>query len=426
MKIRPPFFIFLVLLAGSFAGAYLTQQPTVYVYYRIIYLLLALITIAFLWAVLALRGLTVSRSARLLRLPVGQIFEERFEVRNESWYGRLWIEVKDLSPLPEKQGSRVISGIGPRQSRSYFSRTLLIQRGAFRLGPTVLISGDPFGFFAVNKVIPSDKTLLVFPYMVNLQRFPEPGGELPGGRALRRKSLEVTPYAAGVREYAPGDPLNRIHWKTTARKDRLMVKEFEQDPQADVWILLDAQSGTHAALADTQRIDRANHYWIIPQRLVIPLPPSSFEYGVSCAASVADYYLKRGRSVGFACAAQTMSVLPAEKGVRQMAKLLETLAFIKPEGGISLAGLIEGQTTQIPKGSTVVLITAICSEVLELAIEMLLRKDLRPIVIGLDAVSFGSHPIECGVFERLRAYGIPLRIIRNGDDLQTALENDSI
>lgn len=424
MKIRPPFFIFLLLLAGASAGAYLTQQPTVFVYYRIIYLLLALLTFAFLWAVLALRGVTASRSARVLRLPVGQIFEERFEIRNDSWCGRLWIEVKDLSPLPEKQGSRVISGIGPHQLRSYFSRTLLVQRGAFRLGPTVLISGDPFGFFAIKKVVPSEKTLLVFPFMANLAKFPEPGGELPGGRALRRKSLEVTPYAAGVREYAPGDPLNRIHWKTTARKERLMVKEFEQDPQADVWILLDAQAGTHAALADTRRVDRANHYWIIPQRLVIPLPPNSFEYGVSCAASVADYYLKRGRSVGFACAAQTLSVLPAEKGVRQMGKLLETLAFLQPEGKLSLVGLIEGQANQIPKGSTVVLITALCSEVLELAIEMLLRKDLRPVVIGLDAVSFGAHPIECGVFERLRAYGIPIRIIRNGDDLQKALEDD--
>lgn len=426
MKIRPPFFIFLLLLAGSLAGAYLTQQPTVFVYYRIIYLLLALLTFAFLWAVLALRGVTVSRSARILRLPVGQIFEERFEIRNESWYGRLWIEVKDLSPLPEKQGSRVISGIGAHQLRSYFSRTLLIQRGAFRLGPTVLISGDPFGFFAINKAVPCEKTLLVFPFMVNLTKFPEPGGELPGGRALRRKSLEVTPYAAGVREYAPGDPLNRIHWKTTARKDRLMVKEFEQDPQADVWILLDAQAGTHVALADTRRVDRANHYWLIPQKLVIPLPPNSFEYGVSSAASVADYYLKRGRSVGFACAAQTLSVLPAEKGVRQMGKLLETLAFLQPEGKLSLVGLIEGQANQIPKGSTVVLITALCSEMLELAIEMLLRKDLRPVVIGLDAVSFGAHPIECGVFERLRAYGIPIRIIRNGDDLQKTLENDQI
>ncbi|MFN7035404.1 MAG: hypothetical protein ACK4SN_03475, partial [Bellilinea sp.] len=118
--------------------------------------------------------------------------------------------------------------------------------------------------------------------------------------------------------------------------------------------------------------------------------------------------------------------LPAEKGVRQMGKLLETLAFLRPEGNLPLTSLIEGQTTQIPKGSTVVLITAVCSNVLELAIEMLMRKDLRPVVIGIDAVSFGAYPKECGVFERLRAYGIPVRIIRNGDELQKALENDRL
>ncbi len=424
MKIRPPFFLFLLLLGGALAGVYLTQQPTVFVYYRIIYLLLGVLLLAFLWAFTSLRGLSVIRSARVLRLPVGQIFEERFEIRNDSWYGRLWIEIKDQSALPDKQGSRVISSIGPRQLRSYFSRTLLVKRGAFTLGPTVLVSGDPFGFFAVQKVIPAEKTLLVLPYMVNLQKFPEPAGILPGGRALRRKSLEVTPYAAGVREYAPGDPLSRIHWKSTARKDRLIVKEFEQDPQADVWILLDAQSGTHFSLPDLHRVDRTGPFWLIPQRLVMPLPPSTFEYAVSCVASIADYYLAQGRSVGFSCAAQTLSVLPAERGDRQLAKLLETLAFLQPEGGLPLPGLIEAQANQVPRGSTIVLVTAVCNQNLELALEVILRRDLRPVVIGVDSASFGGYEDACVTFERLRAYGVPLRMIREGDSLQEILEND--
>lgn len=424
MKIRPPFFLFLLLLGGALAGVYLTQQPTVFVYYRIIYLLLGVLLLAFLWAFTSLRGLSVIRSARVLRLPVGQIFEERFEIRNDSWYGRLWIEIKDQSALPDKQGSRVISSIGPRQLRSYFSRTLLVKRGAFTLGPTVLVSGDPFGFFAVQKVIPAEKTLLVLPYMVNLQKFPEPAGILPGGRALRRKSLEVTPYAAGVREYAPGDPLSRIHWKSTARKDRLIVKEFEQDPQADVWILLDAQSGTHFSLPDLHRVDSTGPFWLIPQRLVMPLPPSTFEYAVSCVASIADYYLAQGRSVGFSCAAQTLSVLPAERGDRQLAKLLETLAFLQPEGGLPLPGLIEAQANQVPRGSTIVLVTAVCNQNLELALEVILRRDLRPVVIGVDSASFGGYEDACVTFEHLRAYGVPLRMIREGDSLQEILEND--
>ncbi len=425
MKIRPSFFLFLLLLGGAIAGVYLTQQPTVYVYYRIIYLLLGVLLFAFIWAFFSLRGLSIHRSARVLRLPVGQIFEERFEIRNQSWYGRLWIEIKDQSSLPNKQGSRVISSIAPRQMRSYFSRTLLVKRGAFSLGATVLVSGDPFGFFAVQKVIPAEKTLLVLPYMVNLQKFPEPTGILPGGRALRRKSLEVTPYAAGVREYAPGDPLSRIHWKSTARKDRLIVKEFEQDPQTDVWILLDAQSGTHFALPDRQRADRLNSFWLIPQRLALPLPPNTFEYAVSCVASIADYYLAQGRSVGFSCAAQTFSVLPAERGDRQLAKVLETLAFVQPEGSLPLHGLIEAQANQVPRGSTVVLVTAECNHNLELALEVILRRDLRPVVIGVDAASFGGYQDGCATFERLRAYGVPVRMIREGDSIQEILESDS-
>ena len=45
-----------------------------------------------------------------------------------------------------------------------------------------------------------------------------------------------------MREYRPGDAFNRIHWPTTARTNRLMVREFELDPTVDVWIVLDLHS----------------------------------------------------------------------------------------------------------------------------------------------------------------------------------------
>jgi hypothetical protein len=53
--------------------------------------------------------------------------------------------------------------------------------------------------------------------MVDFQFFLAPFGILPGGHALREKTLEVTPYAAGVREYVPGDPLKRIHWPSSEK-----------------------------------------------------------------------------------------------------------------------------------------------------------------------------------------------------------------
>ena len=62
-----------------------------------------------------------------------------------------------------------------------------------------------------------------------------------GGNSLRKPSLETTPHAAGIREYYPGDPLNRIHWLSSLKRNQIMVKEFDQDPQASVWKYLDAQ-----------------------------------------------------------------------------------------------------------------------------------------------------------------------------------------
>src|SRR5258707_1286157 len=63
-------------------------------------------------------------------------------------------------------------------------------------------------------------------------------GRMPGGDALRRRTHYVTANAAGVRDYGPGGSFNRIHWRSTARRDRLIVKEFELDPLSDIWIFL--------------------------------------------------------------------------------------------------------------------------------------------------------------------------------------------
>lgn len=424
MIIQRTFPAYLSLLAVVFIAGLLSESQNAYVFYRIGYLLIFVGLVSLIWTAISLHGIEIRRSSRVHRQQVGQIFEERFEIINQSRLGRLWLEIRDQSDVPANRGSKVVANIGSRQYRSYYSRTLLTQRGAFTLGPTVISSGDPFGLFAKQTSFRSEKSLVVLPYIVNLQNFPSPPGRLPGGRALRRKSLEVTPYAAGVREYAPGDPLSRIHWRTTARKDKLMVKEFEQDPQADVWILLDALQGVHLSLPyDPLTDQKQEQFWVLPHRIDIPLPPDTFEYSVSAAASIANFYIHEGRSVGFASDGHHLNIIPAERGERQLGKILETCAFIKPAGKVPLLGIIEGQANQIVRGSTVVLVTASSSENLVLAVDILLRRDLRPIVILIDPGSFGAAVDSLSLAERIRQYGVPVSLIRKDDPLQTALEN---
>lgn len=408
--------IVLILLGVSLLAGAATGVP---LYFRLSYLWAGLLAVSWVMSRLSLRGVELRRTARTLRSQVGQVFEEHYELRNNSRWPRLWIEVHDGSPLPGAHGSHVITLIGGRESRTYLARTRLVQRGIFPLGPTTLVSGDLFGLFPISRTIPTQDALLVYPILVEVRGFPNPPGLLPGGEALRRRTPQITSNAAGVREYAPGDPLNRIHWISTARRDRLIVKEFELDPLADVWIFVDAARSAQAAKPYTPPEFDPRDFW--RKRFKYEMPPSTLEYAVTAAASLARYYLQRGRSVGLAYADQALRILPADRGGRQLGKILEALALVQAEGEMPLHGLVEAQARHLPRGSTAILITPSTSSSVYRTVDLLTRRGLRPLVVLIDAASFGGFFSSQRLAESLRMLDIPYCEIKEGQDLSAVL-----
>lgn len=388
-------------------------------YYRLSAFWALLFFGSWLWSVYSLRGLSFNRSARTMRAQVGQIFEERFEVENLNRIPRLWVEVRDQSPLPGADGSRVITMLMGKQVRSYIGRVRLIRRGVFSLGPTVLAAGDLFGLFPIEREIADQDSLLVYPMMVEVRGFPNPPGLLPGGEELRRRTHQVTPNAAGVRDYTNGDPLNRIHWLSTARRGRLIVKEFELDPLADVWIFLDAASNVQATFPQALPDSYTKDFWTRTGK--VPLPPSTEEYGISITASLVRDYLRRGRSVGLACAGQHLALISPDRGGRQLGKILEALALTRAEGDLPLRALIETQVKHMVRGSTVVLITPSTSKEIGLVVDFLIQRGLKPIVVLIDASSFGGPQGTDQLEVSISLLGVPCRVVSNGMDLSTAL-----
>ncbi len=408
--------LFLLLLLVGLLGMATTGAS---LYVRLVYLGALLLAATWLWTQISLRLLQVTRHARSLRASVGDVFEESFELANPSYLPRLFVEVKNDSSLPSAAGSRVLTLIGGKQNRTYQARTWLVQRGAFPLGPTRLRSGDPFGFFSIQRSYPATTSLLVLPMIIPLTDFPSPAGLLPGGKAIQRKSFEVTPHASGVREYVHGDPLKRIHWASTARRGKLMVKEFEQDPQSEVWIFLDAQQIVQAALPYEMPKMRDN--WIFVRRPEIKLPPSTLEYGVSLAASLAHYFIEQRRAVGFVTDGPVYTVIPAERSERQESKVLETLAFVTGEGHLPLASLVDLQSPQLPLGSSALLITPSVDEEVILAVELLQRRNLRAVILLLMTQTFGGPGGSEELAAKLERRGVPVCKVYNQADLSVVL-----
>ncbi len=418
-------FVALLILFGL-AGALVTGAE---IYSRLLALGILLAAISAAWTWLVSRSLNVQRQTRSLRGNVGDILEEHFEIKNGSGLLNLWIEILNKSPLPGAGGSRLLTLVGGRQKRTYTARTWLTRRGAFPLGPTILTSGDPFGLFRLQRSFPARSSLIVLPMIFHITSFLSPPGLLPGGQVIRRKATDVTPHAAGVREYVPGDPMKRIHWPTTVRRGQLMVKEFEQDPQAEVWLFLDAQESVHSQKPFKEHEQKADAFLfkvdalLLGRRPQFHLPPSTLEYAVSISASLAHYFLSQRRAVGLVTSGRAYTMIPAERSERQESKILETLAFVEAEGSLSLAGLVGAQARQLPQGSSAILVTPSVSSELLLAVDDLQRRSLRPVVVLLVAETFGGPPGAKRLIGSLSERNVPVCPIYCDADLGQTLSS---
>lgn len=409
----------LLLLIGII-GAALTGAD---VYSRFIYLSIFLEAGSWVWTHWAISGMSLQRIARVQRANVGDIFEEHFELLNGSRIFAPWVEIFNQTNIPYAAGSRLLTMALGKQKRTYVARTWLTRRGAFSLGPARITTGDPFGLFRASVEIPATQKLIVLPMLFEIKSFPFPPGLLPGGQVIRKKSTDITPHAAGIREYVHGDEMKRIHWRTSIRHNRLMVKEFEQDPQAEVWLYLDSQKGVHFEKKD-EREYASMEVMLFSKRPKFQLPVSTLEYSVSIAASLAHYFISQRRAVGYVSAGQKFMIHSADRSERQEGKILETLAFVEADGNLSIAALIAAQASQLPQGSTAVLITPNMRPELLFAVDDLQRRYMRPVVVLLDNETFGglrssSDADKIGI--ELRTRRVPFCIIKCGGDLTQSL-----
>ena len=106
-----------------------------------------------------------------------------------------------------------------------------------------------------------------------------------------------------------------------------MTKEFELDPQAEIWIFLDGTATGQASLPFSWPKRTKEDLW--KHKFEFTLPPSTEEYGVSAAASITRFFLRKGRSVGFISSGQVLTMIPPDRGGRQLGKILESLALLR-------------------------------------------------------------------------------------------------
>jgi uncharacterized protein (DUF58 family) len=369
--------------------------------YILTYVLLCLLILAWFWARYSLRHMVFRRTSAVGRVQVGETFEERLMLDNESTLPKLWVQVADGSTLPGHRAGYVAS-MGGRKRATWRARTVCRQRGRFQIGPVIATSGDPFGMFRRRVGLTEARELLVLPRVLPITSFVLFSGGLPGRGRSSQRALQTTTNANTIREYMSGDALNRIHWRSSAHYSKLMVKEFDLDPAMDAWIILDLHDGVQAGEGEE----------------------STEEYGVTIAATIANYLLRQDLSLGMIVNAERREILSLDRGERQVERTLEMLAVVRAGTGPDLKEVLALESFHFGRNTMAVIITPSASRDWHEGVRHLQRRGVQASVVGLDAASFDNRPADEDTLALLEGANIPVLRVQSGISLTEALEKD--
>ncbi len=392
------------------------------VFFRISYLIAVVVLVSLVWAAYSVLTFQLERRAVTPRVELGRSAEDRFLVRNVGWLPNVWIEIFDYSELPGHRASRVLNAQKAGTHWGWSVRTPCHRRGRFRLGPIMIAGGDPFGLFVIYRRLPNTiAELIVYPATVSLPTFAPSLGHLPGGDALHNRTHNTTTNVSGTREYVPGDSFNRIHWRSSARMERLIVKEFELDPAADVWLFLDLEHRVQAGQPEEEPNDSGDGSSLWMDSRVLRLPPATEEYGITIAASIAKFFLQQHRTIALVTYGSKREVVPPDRGERQLNRLLEVLAVLRAEGTISFDQVLAVEGGHLGRSTTLVAITSSVEPGWGKSLQLAKRRGLNVVAVLVDPTSFGGWGDPSAVLAELLAAGIPSYLVGKGDDLVQAL-----
>ena len=276
-----------------------------------------------------------------------------------------------------------------------------LPRGRYAFEDVRVEIADPFGLESVAVPLPAPGALLVYPRLVRLERlFSETGAHSHDGRRLllrRQSGFELH----GVREYEQGESLRRVHWGSTARRGRLMVKELEDAPRDEIAVLLDADASAVVG--------------------------ESFDLQVRVAGSILESYVRRGRRAVLVVNSERREVQQVHSAAADWRRALELLAAIEPTGRSTVARLLAEHDGAAARALDLAVVTARLER--ELVDRLVQRAASRRNVslVHVDASSFNgggrrSEPL----LLRLQNAGIPVQAVRAGDDLAAALEGPPV
>jgi uncharacterized protein (DUF58 family) len=402
------------------------------------YVLLGLLLLSRVLARSWTENLSATRRCARVEAVVGETVAVEVTVRNGSALPVPWVLLEDMLPARALVESRLRLRVKKKRlklamlwSKGETALNYQIEfrvHGYYQIGPLVLESGDLFGLHRRYRLGTEPHFILVYPKVVPLEGYDLASRRPIGEVRLTHRLYEDPTRIAGVRQYEAGDPLNRVHWRATARMGALHSKIYEPSTITGLTVVLDFHEAGYPPVGE----------------------PSRSELAVTAAASLAHALYQMGQQVGLvtngrdaadrirqegwahdyrtraealkSAAVQEESdrlqplVVPTRRGPEQFRRILETLARVELTDGLTLAQLVVESASRLPRDATVAAVLSTVSPEGALALGSLRRRGFAVVAI---LVLFDEDD-QAEAAGRLLAEGIEVRAIRDEAGLAAA------
>jgi uncharacterized protein (DUF58 family) len=417
-----------LLLAVAFATYLAARLVGTWELYLVAFAFLAAVLVAWLVVTSATRTLRATRILTPAQPTVDDDLVVTVRVTNGSRAPGLLVTLPDaIGGLNARHEVIELEGLAPHGVRVAMTEPQPAMRGVHRLPPLWAETGDPLGLFRARRQLGDPLEVTVYPRLLGLRScvlFADLGPHRDWGRHALA-SLGATEFRS-IRPHNPGEPLNHVDWKSTAKTGTLMLREMDDPSSGDVTVMLDGTASLVMGEA----------------------PRTNYELALQAAGSVADYVLENGRGVTLLLHEREWRqghIAPDLDGRRL---LLDRLAAAAPDARVPLSTSLQWMRSNggHPLRSQMLILVVLALDVDLVHSLLALRKEgLRIAVIEIDAGSFGAGaaaapPAAPGAFAEadpgdftmplaaetalavsLAAAGVLCITLRRDDDLRAAL-----
>ncbi|MEA3423945.1 MAG: DUF58 domain-containing protein [Bacillota bacterium] len=268
----------------------------------------------------------------------------------------------------------------------------LEHRGYYCLGKVQVDLKDPLNLFSKRIVFDREIDLTIYPRVHHIEKFITPYREMYGNNNVNIRVFEDFTNIRSPRPYVPGDSFKKIHWKLTAKNEKLLVRDYNLSASGKVIIYLDSF------------VDHYSKKYLFDQDEKI----------VEIAGTLIEFYLKNNFESTLTYLDKDSKKMVSGKKISQLDNFLKYLIGFAPNGKIDMTDFLRNDISKLGYGSTIIIILPKMQRSIIQLCNKLIRKKYIVFIIVLESDEYFN--------EYLESSKINYKIIGLDDDIPMKLE----